>query len=126
MDWKLQTELEAILRWSSFQGKFTWYYKRKHLNHWTQHVNSTHIRRSLDTGRKLNAYKTFRRRPGHLLNVLRTFDLSPVPSGGGGIQMWIWFCSSNIPGVFTLQIFLSAPSRDDLLWSGTLYNNIFV
>ena len=32
----------------------------------------------VDTGRKLNVHKTFRRRPGHLLNVLCTFSLRPV------------------------------------------------
>ena len=32
----------------------------------------------LDTGRKLNAHKTFRRRPGRLLNILYTFDLRPA------------------------------------------------
>ena len=33
----------------------------------------------VDTGRKLNVRKTFRRRPGHLLNVLCTlFNLCPV------------------------------------------------
>ena len=35
----------------------------------------------LDTGRKLNAHKTFRRCPGRLLNVLCTFILRPVPRG---------------------------------------------
>ena len=35
----------------------------------------------LDTGRKLNAHKTFRRRPGRLLNVLCTFNLRPVSRG---------------------------------------------
>ena len=29
----------------------------------------------LDTERKLNVHKTFRRRPGHLLNILYTFNL---------------------------------------------------
>ena len=29
----------------------------------------------VDTGRKLNVHKTLRRRPGSLLNVLRTFNL---------------------------------------------------
>ena len=33
----------------------------------------------VDTGRKLNAHKTFRRRPGRRLNVLCTFNLRPVP-----------------------------------------------
>ena len=32
----------------------------------------------IDTGRKLNVHKTFRRRPGHPLNVLCTFNLRPV------------------------------------------------
>ena len=33
------------------------------------------------TGRKLNVHKTFRRRPGRLLNVLCTFNLRPVSTG---------------------------------------------
>ena len=32
----------------------------------------------VDTGRKLNVHKTFRRRPGRRLNVLCTFNLRPV------------------------------------------------
>ena len=35
----------------------------------------------IDTGRKLNVHKTFRRRPGRLLNVLCTFSLRPVSTG---------------------------------------------
>ena len=35
----------------------------------------------LGTGRKLNVRKTFSRRPGHLLNVLCTFNLRLVPTG---------------------------------------------
>ena len=35
----------------------------------------------VDTGRKLNVHKTFRRRPGLLLNVLCTFNLRPVSTG---------------------------------------------
>ena len=35
----------------------------------------------VDTGRKLNVHKTFRRRPGRLLNVLCTFNLHPVTTG---------------------------------------------
>ena len=35
----------------------------------------------LDTGRKPNVRKVFRRRPGRLLNVLCRFNLYPVPSG---------------------------------------------
>ena len=36
---------------------------------------------SVDTGRKLNVHKTFRRRPGRLLNVLYTFNLRSVYTG---------------------------------------------
>ena len=35
----------------------------------------------VDTGRKLNVHKTFRRRPGRFLNVLCTFNLRPVSTG---------------------------------------------
>ena len=35
----------------------------------------------IDTGRKLNVHKTFRRRPGRLLNVLCTFNLRSVSTG---------------------------------------------
>ena len=35
----------------------------------------------VDTGRKLNVHKMFRRRPGRLLNVLCTFSLRPVSTG---------------------------------------------
>ena len=34
-----------------------------------------------DTGRNLNVHKTFRRRPGCLLNILCTFTLRPVSTG---------------------------------------------
>ena len=35
----------------------------------------------VDTGRKLNVHKTFRRRPGRLLNLLCTFNVHPVSTG---------------------------------------------
>ena len=35
----------------------------------------------VDTGRKLDVHKTFRRRPGRLLNLLCTFNLRPVSTG---------------------------------------------
>ena len=37
----------------------------------------------VEKGRKLNVHKTFRRRPGRLLNVLCTFNLRPVSTGIG-------------------------------------------
>ena len=48
----------------------------------------------IDTGRKLNVHKTFRRRPQRLLNVLCTFSLHPVPTGmffmnSPYIQVWV-------------------------------------
>ena len=36
---------------------------------------------ALRTGRKLNVHKTFRGRPGRLLNVLCAFNLRPVSKG---------------------------------------------
>ena len=41
---------------------------------WTDHV---------DTGCTFNVHKTFRGRPGRLLNVLCTFNLRPVSAGKG-------------------------------------------
>ena len=41
--------------------------------------NKRHI--PVDTGRKLNVHKTFRRRPGRLLDVLCTFNLCPMSMG---------------------------------------------
>ena len=35
----------------------------------------------VDTGRKLNVHKTFRRLLGRLLNILCTFNLRPVSTG---------------------------------------------
>ena len=40
-------------------------------------LNPFHV----DTGRKLNVHKTFRRRPRRLLNVLCKFSLRPVSTG---------------------------------------------
>ena len=44
----------------------------------------------VDTGRKLNAHKTLRRRPGRLLNVLCTFKLRPVSTGKALNLAIIW------------------------------------
>ena len=42
----------------------------------------------VDTGRKLNIHKTFRRRPGRLLNVLCTSNLGPVSTGFSDSFKW--------------------------------------
>ena len=52
-----------------FKGSFIYYYP-------------------LDLGRKLNVHKTFRRQPGHLLNVLCMFNLR-LASRGYGICMTV-------------------------------------
>ena len=41
----------------------------------------------VDAGRKLNVHKTFRRRPGRLLNVLCTFNLRPVSTGSNALNL---------------------------------------
>ena len=43
--------------------------------------NITRATYPVETGRKLNVHKTFRRRPERLLNVLHTFNLRPVSTG---------------------------------------------
>ena len=44
----------------------------------THNILKQEISYPVDTGRKLNVHKTFRRRPGYLLNALFTFNLRPV------------------------------------------------
>ena len=48
---------------------------------WKISAKNISIRVPLETGSKLNAHKTFRRGPGHLLNVLCTFNLRRVLKG---------------------------------------------
>ena len=55
----------------------------------------------VDTGRKLNVYKTFRRRTGRLLNVLWTFNLRPVSTGKILIKSGV---SSLVLGEISLSI----------------------
>ena len=54
---------------------------------------------SADTGRKLNLHKTFRIRPGRLLNVLCTFNLRPLSTGRCRIilgKFWVtWKCRTK-------------------------------
>ena len=47
----------------------------------------------MDTRRKLNVHKTFRRRPRRLLNVLCTFNLRPVSRSYSGWETGI--CQSG-------------------------------
>ena len=84
-----------IVKWRKFIGisrrvAFSPSLKHEHqqMKNWLTAVAviCTHIAHSLalfpvDTGRKLNVHKTFRRRPGRLLNVLCTFNVRPVSTG---------------------------------------------
>ena len=58
--------LVCIFRHSDWKGRFTKYIS---------------VFSPVDTGRKLNVRKTFRRRPGRLLNVLCTLNLRPASMG---------------------------------------------
>ena len=49
----------------------------------------------VDTGRKLNVRKTFRRSPGRLLNILYTFNLRLVATGGK-FNLPNMFCTKNL------------------------------
>ena len=46
-------------------------------------LNGKRHAHSPGTGRTLNVHKTFKRRPGRLLNALCTFNLRPVSRGYG-------------------------------------------
>ena len=51
----------------------------------------------VDTGRKLNLHKTFRRRPRRLLNVLCTFNLRPVSTGVLHFAIPTSLCNKVVP-----------------------------
>ena len=53
-------------------------------------------RYAVDTGRTLNEHKVFRRRPGRLLNVLRTFNVRLVSTGNWVRNVsWRSGCQNN-------------------------------
>ena len=51
------------------------------------------LRITVDTGRKLNVHRTFRRRSGRVLNVLCTFNLRPVSA------RIVWLVSGKLPSM---------------------------
>ena len=74
---------------------------------------------SVDTGRKLNVHKTFRRRPGRLLNFLYTFNLHPVSTGAGCTQICNLFSFfTKILMVFVQQSLCKIKTRE-LLYKRT-------
>ena len=62
-------------------------------------IHSLALPTPVDTGRKLNVHKTFRRRPGRLLNVFCTFNLCPVSTG----TIYAWEISGEACFIFTQQ-----------------------
>ena len=48
---------------------------------WNSYSEWENVIKPADTGRNLNVRKTFRRRPGRVVNVLFTFNLRPVSMG---------------------------------------------
>ena len=65
----------------------------------------------LDTGHKLNAHKTFRRRPGRLLNVSCKFNLRPLSTG----MLGIWGCDNCQSSGFHCEIIQNIFSIKQLL-----------
>ena len=66
----------------------------------------------VDTRRKLNVHKTFRRRPGRLLNVSCTFNLRTVSTGTLEFPLWPGFFTEdwlfNLPWAPTTDMFLQS------------------
>ena len=69
----------------------------------------------VDTGRKLNVQKTFRRRPGRLLNGLYTFNLLPVPTGNLQAEIFQILCNIFSNGMLPNYKKLYKNSREEFL-----------
>ena len=77
--WQIKYLIFSLPEWLRPHGYIQWL-----------HTNiATYNCYPVDTGWKLNVHKTFRRRPGYLLNVSCTFNLCPVSTGY--IQSWASF-----------------------------------
>ena len=78
--WNINHAFICIVLHNSIEEQFN--IKLKTLFHcFTKYIPRLFSAYPVDTGRKLNVHKTFRRRPGPLLNVLCTFSLRPVSTG---------------------------------------------
>ena len=60
----------------------------------------------VDTGRKMNVHKTYRTRPGRLLNVLCTFNVRPVSTVMMMIKMIV--CLQNSSNLVYMKKFYRA------------------
>ena len=58
-------------------------------------LEDQNIPHPLDTARKLNVYKTLRRRSRRVLNVLCTFNLRPMSKGGA--TLWLYETLAMVP-----------------------------
>ena len=78
----------------------------------------------VDTGRKFNVHKTFRRRPGHLLNILCTFNLRPVSTGCAFINKIImkYVLKKNSGEIYQLKITTESMSNINKLSQGRNLN----
>ena len=74
---------------------------------------------SLDIIRKLNVHKTFRRSPGHLLNVSCTFNLRPVSRGLDAFDMM----TQSIIHYEKLSLLRTSNNEQD--WTPVKYLNVF-
>ena len=76
----------------------------------------------VDTGRKLNVHKTFKRRHGYLLNVLCTFNLRPVSTGSDLLDLpnYLFFLSLEKSVWFKCQKYLR------LRYCGTIFKTNYV
>ena len=82
-----------------------WMYHNRKINKQIKQVAWTHF--PVDTGRKLNVHKTFRRRPGRLLNVLCKFNLRPVSTG-----FETCFCLKKISRYYSWTKYSTAINRN--------------
>ena len=68
----------------------------------------------VDTRRKLNVQKTFRKRPGRLMNVLWTFNLRPVSTGWLEQDLGQWFCTLTLRKPFSKFVSRRKRERESL------------
>ena len=101
---RIEILVSEIVDW---KGAFFFKYLLNHCSFgdiFFNNVSYETIKYLVDKGRKLNWHKTFRRRPGRLLNALCTFNLRSVSTGYGAGKFYKvsrnTICRSSHPKVF--------------------------
>ena len=84
--WKLRNLYAAFLHWTKSKPLFRSIFN----SFFTTYSDVQGLPFPVDAGRKLNVHKTFRRRPGHLRNVLCTFNLRSVPTRFLCSNSWVF------------------------------------